>query len=88
MNVSLTTQLEAFIQEKVDSGQYRSASEVVREALRLLWEQNQARQLRLDRLRQEIAAGIEEADRGDLIEGENVFAGLRARGEARPQSES
>lgn len=88
MNVSLTTQLEAFIQEKLDSGQYRSASEVVREALRLLWEQNQVRQLRLDRLRQEIATGIDEADRGELIEGESVFARLRARGEARPQSES
>jgi len=36
MNVSLTLDLERFIREKVDSGLYNSASEVVREALRLL----------------------------------------------------
>ena len=38
MNVSLTPQLENFVQEKVRSGRYRSASEVVREALRLFEE--------------------------------------------------
>ena len=36
MNVSLTPSLERFVREKVDSGLYNSASEVVREALRLL----------------------------------------------------
>ena len=39
MNVSLTPELERFVQEKVHSGRYTSASEVVREALRLLEEQ-------------------------------------------------
>lgn len=36
MNVSLTSELERYVREKVDSGLYNSASEVVREALRLL----------------------------------------------------
>lgn len=39
MNVSLTPKLEEFIREKVSSGLYNNASEVVREALRLLVKQ-------------------------------------------------
>lgn len=65
MNVSLTRELEALVQEKVRSGLYRSASEVVREALRLLHERERLRELRLRELRREIAVGVGQADRGD-----------------------
>ena len=41
MNVSLTPELETLVNEKVKSGDYNSASEVVREALRLLKEQDE-----------------------------------------------
>ena len=51
MNVSLTPEPEQLVQQKVKSGRYLSASEVVREALRLLHEQDQLRELRLERLR-------------------------------------
>jgi antitoxin ParD1/3/4 len=64
MNVSLTKDLEALVDEKVQSGMYHSASEVVREGLRLLKERDELRQVRLDELRREIAIGIEQADRG------------------------
>ncbi|MBD2776275.1 type II toxin-antitoxin system ParD family antitoxin [Iningainema tapete] len=64
MNVSLTPELEQFVQQKVSSGLYNSASEVVREALRLLREQDILRQHHLEELRREIALGIEQADRG------------------------
>jgi antitoxin ParD1/3/4 len=63
MNVSLTPQLEAMIRERVDSGRYSNASEVVREALRLLEERKQ-----LEHLRSLIAVGSEQAERGELIE--------------------
>lgn len=66
MNVSLTPTLETMIQEKVRQGFYNSASEVVREALRLLQERDQERQVRLDALRHEIAVGIQQADAGRL----------------------
>ncbi len=59
MNVSLTHRLEEVVAEKVASGQYASASEVVREALRLLYERDQ-----LNQLRTEVRRGIEELDRG------------------------
>jgi antitoxin ParD1/3/4 len=67
MNVSLTPQLEQMIRDKVDSGLYSSASEVVREALRLLSENEQ--RLKIKAMRDAaIAEGIAAADRGETIE--------------------
>jgi antitoxin ParD1/3/4 len=58
MNVNLTPQLEELVRSKVASGMYTSASEVVREALRLLDEQDQVRAVRLERLREDIGKGL------------------------------
>jgi antitoxin ParD1/3/4 len=79
MNVSLTPELEKLIHGKVESGLYLSASEVVREALRLLEERDRIREMRLDELRREIKLGIDQADRGELLDGPEVFEGLRAK---------
>jgi len=68
MNVSLTPRLEALIREKVESGLYGNASEVVREALRLLEARDTEYQRKLDRLRAELAKGEEAAATGDVIE--------------------
>jgi antitoxin ParD1/3/4 len=76
MNVSLTPQLEQFVREKVDSGRYLSASEVVREGLRLLEERDRVYQARLADLQKEITIGVEEADRGELFDGEEVMQEL------------
>jgi antitoxin ParD1/3/4 len=65
MNVSLTPELETLINEKVKSGNYNSASEVVREALRLLKEQDELKQIRRDELRCEVMKGVEEIRRGE-----------------------
>ena len=62
MNVSLTPELERLISEKVDTGMYQTASEVVREGLRLLRERDQ-RELRAD-----VRAGFDAADRGEYTE--------------------
>jgi antitoxin ParD1/3/4 len=67
MNVSLTPQLEAFVQEKVASGLYTSVSEVIREALRLLEEQDRVKATKLEMLRKELQKGIDELDRGEGI---------------------
>lgn len=61
MNVSLTPQLEALIREKVATGRYNNSSEVVREALRLMEEQDKR-----DRLRMALAVARESAARGDV----------------------
>jgi antitoxin ParD1/3/4 len=65
MNVSLTPELAGFVKEQVESGMYHSASEVVREGLRLLRERRQDRQVRLEELRRQIAIGLEQLDRGE-----------------------
>lgn len=59
MNVSLTPELEKLVAEKVASGGYASASEVIREALRLLCERDQ-----LNQLRREVRQGLEQLDQG------------------------
>ena len=62
MNVNLTPQLEALVKQKVASGLYSSASEVVREALRLMEEQDRIRALKLEQLRQDIRDGFNSGD--------------------------
>jgi antitoxin ParD1/3/4 len=59
MNISLTPHLEEMIRAKIASGSYNSASEVVREALRLLEEEDQLRSLKLRKLREDIREGLE-----------------------------
>jgi antitoxin ParD1/3/4 len=66
MNVSLTTELEEFVNRKVGSGLYQTASEVVRDGLRLLRERDELHQTKLDELRREIAIGVEQAAQGKV----------------------
>lgn len=65
MNVSLTPELEKLVQSKVDSGLYNSASEVIRESLRLLHERDRVREIRLEELRKEIQKGVNQLERGE-----------------------
>jgi len=68
MNFSLTPQLEHFIREYVATGDYNSASEVVREALRLFKRTEEERQLKLRNLRQAINKGDESINRGEVTD--------------------
>lgn len=77
MNVSLTPELERLVQEKVQSGRYASVSEVIREGLRLLEEQDELRQQRLSQVRGKIDRGIEQLDQGLGISGEDARTRLR-----------
>jgi len=63
MNVSLTPVLEKLIQKKVKSGAYNNASEVVREALRLLEEQDKIKDLKLQKLKAELQTGLDQLNR-------------------------
>jgi antitoxin ParD1/3/4 len=84
MNVSLTPELEAFVSRKVESGLYQTASEVVREGLRLLRERDELHQRKLDELRKEIALGIEQADAGKLtVFNKKAVERIKARGRER-----
>jgi len=65
MNVSLTPDLDRFVAEKVESGRYTSASEVVREALRLLEEHDLARASQLAAFNRELVARLASLNRNE-----------------------
>lgn len=79
MNVSLTPELIRFVEEKLESGLYHSQSEVIRAGLRLLKERDQLHEMRLTALRQDVAIGLAQAHRGELLPGEEVFEELAKR---------
>jgi antitoxin ParD1/3/4 len=81
MNVSLTPELTQYVQTKVESGLYHSASEVIREGLRLLKEKEQLQAVRLTTLRQELQQGIDQADQGEFSQ--RSIADLKAEARRR-----
>ncbi|MHC5825148.1 MAG: type II toxin-antitoxin system ParD family antitoxin [Nostoc sp.] len=62
MNVSLTLELQKWVQSQGESGMYTSATEVIREGLRLLKEQDTLKEIRLAELRREIQQGIDSGE--------------------------
>jgi len=86
MNVSLTEELEELVQRKVESGRYTSASEVVRAGLRLLEQEDELRETRLAAVRAEVQAGIGQAERGELVDGEEAMARVKKRAAAKKRS--
>ena len=78
MNVSLPPELEARVRQRVESGMYGSASEVIREALRLFDAYEQVKTAKLDSLRQDIAKGLSDAKNGHTKEID--FANLKQQG--------
>ena len=102
MNVSISPELERFVKGLVETGRFNSASEVVREGLRLVERQERFRLLEkalleglspeeearlppdllsetMQHFRQQIQVGLDQAERGELIDGEAFFAQLRDR---------
>ena len=82
MNVSLTPELEKLVSSKVSSGRYQSASEVIREGLRLLDDQDRLRELHLEEVRRKIQTGLDQLDRGEGIPGEEVYARMKQKSNA------
>jgi len=68
MNVSLPESLTEFVEGELATGEYGSASEVVRDALRLLKREKALEQERLEILRREVMIGWNQADQGQLSE--------------------
>ena len=77
VNVNLTPELERLVQEKVRSGLYNNQSEVVRAALRVFFEEERKREAHLEYLRAAVAEGIEQANRGELMDGPATIEALK-----------
>ncbi len=72
-NIQLEPELESYVREKVESGQYSNAGEVMREALRRMMQQERSDEAKLAWLREAVRAGLDspvenwEEDDNDLI---------------------
>jgi antitoxin ParD1/3/4 len=89
VNLSIPPELQTFVEAQVAAGAYASPSEVVGDALRLLHFHERERAALIQDLRARIAVGLDELDRGESIEADQVFAELRQRNSNRaagPQS--
>ncbi|MGA2659025.1 MAG: type II toxin-antitoxin system ParD family antitoxin [Verrucomicrobiota bacterium] len=86
MNVSLGQKWEQFVEGKVRSGDYQTASEVLRDGLRLLEKEELLKQISvgsLPELEAKLLKAAESLDAGKGVDGEQVFARLRQRSKAR-----
>ncbi|OUL31158.1 CopG family transcriptional regulator [Nostoc sp. T09] len=75
MYIQIKPELEQFIQAQLASGRFASADEVINEAFKLL----QEREKRIEELRQKIAVGTEQIAKGQVTDGEVVFARLQEK---------
>ena len=78
LNVSLTPELDKFVQQRVATGRYQTASEVVREGLRLLENQERDREMAFAALKAKLERGSLQADKGEFIDPEETLKKISA----------
>jgi antitoxin ParD1/3/4 len=88
MNVSLTPELEKFVSAKVEAGRYSSASEVVREALRLLEEHDLNRAARLADFNQELERRLDSLDSSKHVKPGDARDRLKRKSDQRRKSKA
>ncbi len=82
MSISLTPELEEFIQSQVESGKYASTEEVIIAGIKLLEERENIYQGRFEELKREIIIGVEQLERGERLDGREVIEKLRQKNQA------
>ena len=86
MAIHLTPEFEQLIENKVKSGSYKSASEVIAEALRLLEQRDRIFADRNDGIRTQIEQGWQSAERGELVDSDEVFDRIDAELEGKERA--
>jgi antitoxin ParD1/3/4 len=81
-NIALTPHLDRFVRNKIQSGRYQSASEVVRESLRIMEQVEQQRQSALSEISEKIRIGYEQFKRGQTVDPDDVLAEIGAMSKA------
>lgn len=79
MNISLSPEIEKFIESQVESGKYPSAEEVIVAGIKLLEERERIYKRRFEELKREIMLGVETSERGEVVDGETVFSQLQQK---------
>lgn len=88
VNISITPELDVFLQSRVQSGRYQTTSEVVREALRLLERHERERDEAFRQVKAKLQRGADAAERGELLDGDEVFDELREMIEERRRAKA
>jgi antitoxin ParD1/3/4 len=78
MQIVLTPELEALVQQELDTGHYDSAIDVITQGINLLRQQDDLSQEQLESLRHEAQLGWDAAERGELVDGPTAMAQIRA----------
>jgi antitoxin ParD1/3/4 len=78
LNVSLTPELDEFVQKRVATGRYQTASEVIREGLRLLEQQEREREMSLLALKAKLKRGSDQADEGKFVDPDETLKKIGA----------
>ncbi len=88
MSVSLTHELKKYVREKVDSGKFESASEVIRHGLRTMQEQEQRERLYWSSVRKQVKEARNAIQAGDVVDGPAFMKSKIAALEAKSRSRS
>ncbi|MEH2012984.1 type II toxin-antitoxin system ParD family antitoxin [Nostoc sp.] len=88
MNISLTTELEQFIQSQVTSGKYTSSEEVILAGIRLLEERERIYKGRFEELQREIEIGVKQLDSGERLDGREIIEQLRQKNQAMKKAQA
>jgi antitoxin ParD1/3/4 len=88
MNISLSSEIEKFIESQVESGKYPSPEDVIVAGIRLLEERERIYQGRFEELKEEIMLGVAASERGEFVDGETVFSQLQQKLQKRRNQDS
>ena len=78
MNLSLKAELEEFVQQEINKGKYATPNEVIEAALNLLGKQNSYDRWAIE-IGEKIDVAVAQIDRGEGLNGDDVFASLRSK---------
>jgi antitoxin ParD1/3/4 len=84
MNLVLSPELQVFVNEQLQSGQYDSEADLYIKALQSFADREKYLQAKRDELREVVRVGTEQADRGETIDGELAMSGFREKLEPDP----
>lgn len=79
MEINLKPELEQFLQEKLNNGQYNTLDEAINEGVELLKRREEIYQGRFEELQKEIMIGLTASERGEVIDGELLFQNLNQK---------
>ena len=87
MRLSLSPELQVFLDEQIQSGKYQSEEDLYRTALQAFADREQSLQAKRQELREAVRIGTEQADRGEKMDGETVMDSFRQKLEQWRQAE-